>query len=74
MDTISNLPFQLTLIKTFPVRVEQKAVHFVKKEENIWKNDFCTLEAEENEELEILFKAKEIAIDKGIENVHLGNI
>lgn len=59
MDTVSNLPFELSLIKTFPVRVEQKAVHFVKKEENIWKNDFCTLEAEENEELEILFKAKD---------------
>lgn len=55
MDTASNLPFKLQLIKRFPVVSVQDAINFSMSKEELWNKEIVTLVMEENDEVEILF-------------------
>lgn len=57
MDIVSNIPFELKLIRKFPQETEERATYFTNNEEEIWNGDSITLTAEENDEIEIYFNA-----------------
>ena len=59
MDIVSDLPFSLKLIKRFPVLIIQDAKKFSKNEKEIWRDDFVTLSAEENDEIDIFFDSED---------------
>lgn len=55
MDIVSSLPFTLKLIQEYPMYRETSALNFSLDEKEIWVNGFVTLEAEENDEIDLLF-------------------
>ncbi|MCM1180551.1 MAG: DUF2357 domain-containing protein [Clostridium sp.] len=57
MDIVSNIPFELKLIRRFPQITEEKATYFISNESEIGNVDSVTLAVEENEEIEIYFNA-----------------
>lgn len=57
MDTVSNIPFELKIIQHFPKYKEISAVNFSKSETDIWKDEFVSISAEENDEINILFNS-----------------
>ncbi len=59
MDIVSNIPFDLKLIQYFPEYKENVGNKFSFDEEYIWVEDICTLSAEENDEIEILFDSND---------------
>lgn len=59
MATVFDAPFELKLIKKFPVLSVQKATNFSYNEDDIWMSDFVTLSAEENEEIELYFNSSD---------------
>lgn len=59
MDTASSFPFELKLIKTFPVYTEKIATLFFDDQKEVWKQDANTLSAEENEDITILFNSSD---------------
>lgn len=59
MDIVSDIPFQLKLIHRFPTYREEVGAMFSQNEYSIWSGDFCTLSAEENDEIEILFDSED---------------
>lgn len=60
MDIASSLPFDLRLIKDFPIHSEMKATIFFDSEEELWNQDTATLSAEEHENITILFQSSDI--------------
>lgn len=57
MDIVSDVPFEIKLIHRFPIYREEVGVNFSHNEFDIWGEDFCTLSAEENDDIEILFNS-----------------
>ena len=59
MGIVSNLPFELNLIQHFPVLKVQNASLFCHNRHDAWQQDVMTLEAEENDELQLYFYSKD---------------
>lgn len=57
MGTVSSLPFEIKIIQRFPVYKEQLGLEFSHNEYDIWNEKFCTLSAEENDDIEIIFNS-----------------
>ncbi|WP_075721479.1 nuclease domain-containing protein [Roseburia sp. 499] len=59
MDIVSKLPFELQVIKCFPIKTIQTATFFCADEHQLWKENKVTLSIEENDEIEIYFNSSD---------------
>lgn len=59
MAIVSEFPFELKLIQKFPVLTIQNAEKFCMNEKQIWEDNFVTLFAEENDEIDIYFNSND---------------
>lgn len=59
MDIVSKLPFELQMIKKFPVEERKNAISFFENDREIWESDEATLSVEENDEIELLFRSED---------------
>ena len=57
MDIVSELPFELQIIKRFPELSYQQALDFSADVKTIWEKEIITLSIEENDDIEVLFNS-----------------
>ncbi len=57
MAIVSNVPFELKVIRTYPLYKEYTGVLFFNDENDIWSTDETTFSVEENEEISMFFNS-----------------